>query len=77
MLSQLSYRCSREPNVIVIQKFKCVNCGSKNFYRHKKDYRLTFFEGHVHCIICKREVDYADDDWLEERIGKQNQLNLF
>lgn len=45
--------------------FVCAQCGSTKFYRHKRDYKLTHFEGHYHCIQCNREVDYCDDDFIK------------
>jgi hypothetical protein len=49
--------------------FKCIQCGSDGVYRHKSQYGLLFLEGHYHCIGCKKEVDYTDDDFMTERLG--------
>ncbi|MCZ2223015.1 MAG: hypothetical protein LC122_05230 [Chitinophagales bacterium] len=65
----------QKKGVVVVEKFLCSKCGCKNCYRHKRDYHLTFFEGHFHCINCGNEASYATDDW--EVKNKEKQLKLF
>lgn len=61
----------------IIQQFKCSECGCKSCYRHKSMYGLSFFEGHFHCMRCKKEASYATDDWTTIQQHKTVQLQLF
>ncbi len=49
--------------------FSCADCGCNKFYRHRRDYKLTHLEGHYHCINCKKEVNYASDDFASSSLG--------
>lgn len=57
--------------------FICLDCGCNKAYRHKTMYGLTFLEGHFHCLKCKKEIDYASDDFIITDVKKIVQLTLF
>ena len=60
--------------------FICHYCGCNKFYRHKTMYKLNFYEGHVHCIKCKNEIEYHDESWHklnQQTTNIPNQLTLF
>lgn len=78
--TKISYKaCSNNYSVT----FKCTDCGCHKVYRPKSMYKLTFLEGHYHCVNCKKEACYYDDDFItvdqiNEPIKTQNiQLQLF
>ena len=58
-------------------EFRCLNCGCTRIYAHKRDYGCSFWEGHRHCIKCKKEVDYYSDDWVRSEIPTPTQGTLF
>jgi hypothetical protein len=62
---------------MITQAFKCESCGSESCYRHKSDYGLTYFEGHFHCVGCKKEANYYTDDWQRAERKRTKQLSLF
>lgn len=58
-------------------EFKCLDCSCQILYRHKIDYKLSFWEGSLVCRNCKKEVNYYSDDWIKTIITEPFQANLF
>lgn len=56
--------------------YQCSDCFSATVYRHKSMYKLTFLEGHFHCIGCKKEVDYTSEDFISKEQKKAIQLTM-
>ena len=75
--SVIKFTSSLNKGEIVTEIFKCTECGFHSCYRPKKQYQHTFFEGHFYCIKCKKEANYASDDWTRLETPKFEQLQLF
>ena len=76
--SVFKYKSSLKKDTTIFMSFYCSRCGCTSCYRHKIDYKLTFFEGAFICINCRNLANYYTDDWVSsEDITEQRQLSLF